>query len=120
MITLSAATRAPACSSTARLTAFQHITDGASHTMLFGEALGERGEDGYEHEYSFAWISSGAMVTSWGLKKNVWCKFASRHPNVVQFCFADGSVHGVSRDIDYWTYVRLSRMRDGAPSERLY
>ena len=56
------------------------------------------------------------MWIAGGLKLNHACKFASLHPGVVQFCFADGAVHGISRDIDYVTYVYLGCMNDGMPA----
>ena len=44
---------------------------------------------------------------SWGFK--------SRHPQVCQFVFGDGSVHVLSQSVNYTTYQRLGGRRDGLP-----
>jgi hypothetical protein len=98
---------------------FGNIRDGSSNTLLSGEAFGSRIQDGAVEDVSFSWIACGAMSTAWGLTRNdgKWSKFSSWHPGVVQFCYADGAVRGISRDIDYWVFVYLSCMDDGRPTQ---
>ena len=40
-------------------------------------------------------------------------KFGSLHTGVVQFCFADGSVHALPATIKPWTLELLSGRNDG-------
>ncbi|MFN0018368.1 MAG: DUF1559 domain-containing protein [Pirellulaceae bacterium] len=55
-----------------------------------------------------AWPNGPAQWNlSWGFK--------SRHPQVCQFVFGDGSVHPLSQSINYSTYQRLGGRRDGLP-----
>lgn len=49
----------------------------------------------------------GQWNFSWGFK--------SRHPQVCQFVFGDGSVHVLSQSINYSTYQRLGGRQDGKP-----
>ena len=39
-----------------------------------------------------------------------WSYFASLHPGIVQFCFVDGSVQSLKKDIDTTLYQELSTM----------
>ena len=91
---------------------FRHITDGASNTLLFGEVMGGK-PSGSSQRYSFAWTGCGVMSTAWGLSEESWHEFNSRHPGVVQFCLADGSVRPISELVDYNTFLALSGMEDG-------
>ncbi|MFY9254464.1 MAG: DUF1559 domain-containing protein, partial [Fuerstiella sp.] len=55
-----------------------------------------------------------AMVTAWGLGKGTNpYRFSSYHTGIVQFTMADGSVRGVSTNIDSNTYRYLAGMGDG-------
>ena len=98
---------------------FAHVQDGTSSTLFFGEAIGGYRRSGnlWIRDYSHSWIGSGAMPVAWGLasngQKGGWYQFDSEHPGVVQFCFADGSVHGVSKIVDSATFRQLGAMRDG-------
>jgi len=83
------------------------ITDGTSNTLAFGESLG--GWAIGTRDYAFSWMGGGAMYTDWGLSplgvgnpqapggNDVdWYMFSSRHTGIVNFAFADGSVHAFS------------------------
>jgi prepilin-type N-terminal cleavage/methylation domain-containing protein len=92
--------------------------DGASNTLLFGEYLGD--SDIGPRTYSASWIGMGPVPTAWGLptgNQSGWWHFSSHHPGVVQFCFADGSVHAIHKGFtdgnDWITYIFLSAWRDG-------
>jgi prepilin-type N-terminal cleavage/methylation domain-containing protein len=87
--------------------------DGASTTLLFGESLGDT--DTGPRNYSLCWTGCGAMPTAWGLPTGAassWYMFTSKHPSVVQFCMADGSVHGFRKGGDVNTFVILSGWND--------
>ena len=91
---------------------FKSITDGTSNTMLFGENNGGKVPSGHGR-YAFAWMGCGAMGTAWGLDGDEWYQYSSYHPGIVQFCFADGSVLGVSVQTELNTVKALSGISDG-------
>jgi prepilin-type N-terminal cleavage/methylation domain-containing protein len=96
-----------------------NIGDGTSNTLFFGEASG--GGDPFNpitwpgtstsvpnpaNWSGFCW-AMGPTFTTFGLgteefggAKN-WGEFASRHPGIVQFAFADGSVHALRNPDNY-------------------
>ena len=63
----------------------------------------------------------GAMPTVAGLEplypnephEESYAQFSSHHPGVVQFVFADGSVHSISLTIEWWDLQRLAAIGDG-------
>jgi prepilin-type N-terminal cleavage/methylation domain-containing protein/prepilin-type processing-associated H-X9-DG protein len=88
-------------------TSLNKIPDGASNTLLFGEGLGLVNQSG--RTYAWSWMTWGAAGTWLGLGGPVeatWSQFASRHPAGVQFCYADGSVHTITRNVASWTPAR--------------
>jgi len=100
--------------------------DGASNTMMFGEALG--GPTG-PRGFSYAWMGVGAMPTAWGIPNpppgsdpnGDWWHFSSNHSGIVQFCFGDGSVRsirsGITGGTDWNTYVYSSGWQDGIQAD---
>jgi prepilin-type N-terminal cleavage/methylation domain-containing protein/prepilin-type processing-associated H-X9-DG protein len=116
--------------------ALARVPDGTSQTLLLGEADGGR-LDGRRWVHG-AWIGFGAMPTWGGLPRGgedymFPTHFAGRHPGLVNFAFADGSVRGLRRGgswIDYgnwelgmlfpnnypndwWVLQELAGVRDG-------
>jgi prepilin-type N-terminal cleavage/methylation domain-containing protein/prepilin-type processing-associated H-X9-DG protein len=96
-----------------------NIGDGTSNTLFFGEASG--GGDPFNdipwpgspsplpnpaHWSGFCW-AAGPGYTTFGLGTehflgaNNWAEFASRHPGIVQFAFADGSVRALRNPDNY-------------------
>ena len=113
------------------------IADGLSNTMLFGEAPGAVGSNvpdsaGAESGFvvGIAWASNATLPVAGGLdpsaqnppNSNVNYEvhpgaFGSLHKGgIVNFCYADGSVHALTQDIDFVVYVALSSMRAGDTS----
>jgi prepilin-type N-terminal cleavage/methylation domain-containing protein len=102
--------------------------DGCSNTLFFGEIIGKdvRGND---EKISYAWMSSGWMITAYGLQASSQInpttnqpygpydklenQFSSWHPGIVQFCFGDGSVRAIATSCNLETYWRASGYKDG-------
>jgi prepilin-type N-terminal cleavage/methylation domain-containing protein/prepilin-type processing-associated H-X9-DG protein len=88
------------------------ITDGTSNTFLFGETLA--GKAPGARDYRLTWMGAGAMPTAWGLDENPrWYKYSSNHTGVVNFAFADGSVHGIRKNVSFAIFIYMSGMNDG-------
>jgi prepilin-type N-terminal cleavage/methylation domain-containing protein len=86
--------------------------DGASNTALFGEYLGN--VETSPRNYSGSWIGVGALATAYGLPPTSDpFTFGSKHQGIVQFCFADGSVHGIRKGCDYNTFIAATGWHDG-------
>jgi prepilin-type N-terminal cleavage/methylation domain-containing protein/prepilin-type processing-associated H-X9-DG protein len=86
--------------------------DGASNTLLFGETLG--GTNKGPRDYSLAWMGEVNLPTAWGINDpSAWYTYGSRHPGVVQFCFADGSVHAFYKSADVYAFRWSSGWHDG-------
>jgi len=89
------------------------ITDGTSNTFAFGETLGG---NGVRKDFNLAWFGGGSMPVAWGLQtpqNSQWYTYSSRHTGVVNFAFADGSVHPISFSISTLNYRLLAGMADG-------
>jgi prepilin-type N-terminal cleavage/methylation domain-containing protein/prepilin-type processing-associated H-X9-DG protein len=87
-------------------TRFNDNIDGASQTLLFGEAVGQQ-------DASYSWMGCGGMPTAFGLGEKRWFQFSSEHPGGLNFCFADGSVKFLSENINEHVYQSLSAMHEG-------
>ena len=88
------------------------IKDGSSSTLLFGEVTGKLGVGADKHHYAFSWFGCGAMFAAQGFT-DTWGRFNSGHPDVVQFCYADGSVRPLAKTMDTDTLVSLSGISEG-------
>lgn len=91
----------------------KNITDGTSHVFLIGEAVG--GIHDGQRLYSFSWLGCGALATAWGLGGREWYRFSSQHSGLVNFCYADGSVHAVPLNVAPEVFQALGGMADGDP-----
>jgi len=90
-------------------TQIARIQDGTSNTLMFGEGAGVSVDVNPSPTgppaYSATWMGFGGLPTVGGLPTNqpYWFQYSSRHPsNVVQFCFADGSVHSLTPGNSAW------------------
>jgi prepilin-type N-terminal cleavage/methylation domain-containing protein len=108
--------------------ALNSIPDGTSNTLFFGEWTG--GVENSVPRKGLSWMGPGCVRALFGLQPNDPTQggFASLHPGIVQFCFADGSVrtlkHGPSHwngppdplppaDSPWWVFQQLAGMHDG-------
>jgi prepilin-type N-terminal cleavage/methylation domain-containing protein len=90
--------------------------DGASNTLLFGEALG--GETPPGLDYAYTWMGVGSLPTAWGLPKtgtDTHYQFGSMHTGIIQFCMGDGSVQAVRNSAPYLVVLQASGWNDGQP-----
>lgn len=120
-------------------TQLSQVTDGTAQTLMFGEAPGsfvnnvnELYPDGSQAVTSGftrgnAWAGWGTLPTAIGLNVGFengkppnlgstfdtkWGYYGSLHSgDVVQFCFVDGSVHALSKDINIDIYHGMSTMK---------
>ena len=108
------------------------VTDGTSQTLMFGEAPGTNGVsiedefvDGFFNGFveGFAWAGWGTLPTYSGMGLDgfsvgdtnydtIWSHYGSLHSGeIALFCFVDGSVRTISRDIEQALFQELSTMR---------
>jgi prepilin-type processing-associated H-X9-DG protein len=110
--------------------ALARCTDGTSNTMLYGEYAGGfinwNGSGGIPNGISGGSWSAGFNYTGFGIycgpgdiadpNQSCWAGFSSFHTgNIINFCFADGHVVGINKNIDFNTGVYLSGFQDGVP-----
>ncbi len=60
------------------------------------------------------YASDPMYILAWGQMGN-WCSPGGSHPATVNYTFADGSVHGLSKTIDFGVWVQINAMSDGLP-----
>ena len=91
------------------------ITDGAASTLMFGENSNLAGINAGSGSNGWAWIGAGYMGTNWSFTDFPpnWFTFSSNHDGVVNFCFADGSVHPLSKSADNRTVRSAAGYADG-------
>ena len=101
---------------------------------MFGEVYGQKGkgagrrptkEDKARFDHNYSWMGVGALPialtgtlgflddyvfsTPWRSAQT----FNSEHIGIIHFCFADGSVRPLEKDIDFDTLINLGGMADG-------
>jgi prepilin-type N-terminal cleavage/methylation domain-containing protein len=101
------------------------VLDGTSSTLAFGEthggkpmiSVGPPATFGPGVDVQNSWIGAGVLSTSYDVSNRddfpQAASFNSEHPNLIQFCFLDGSVRKVNRNINFTAYRQLSGMNDG-------
>jgi prepilin-type N-terminal cleavage/methylation domain-containing protein len=118
-------------------TSTARIIDGTSKMLAFGEAPGELGTGiqksngtGSNGDFALgvAWIGTSTLPTAFGLDSSLengtpnpgasyrvhWAYFGGLHSgDIVQFVFADGSVHGLTKSISVQALDALSTMGGG-------
>jgi prepilin-type N-terminal cleavage/methylation domain-containing protein len=98
--------------SMAQLTA----ADGAANTLAFGENSTIAGilakTDGGVPR-GFAWIGASGMPTAYGFNPAGWYTFSSNHTAIINFAYADGSVHGVLKSAVTRTIRSAAGWHDG-------
>lgn len=92
-------------------TRISQIEDGTTHTLLIGEAVGEQVRG--QLQYSYSWMGCGAMPLVEGIgDTTLWNNFSSNHSGIVNFAYADGSVHGVETNVDEQVLLALGGIQD--------
>jgi prepilin-type N-terminal cleavage/methylation domain-containing protein len=88
------------------------ITDGLSQTVLLGEAVGALRDGALD--ISYTWMGCGSLPLYGGLPESPqWYAFSSLHVAGTGFCFIDGSVQFLARDIDEEVLFALGSIQSG-------
>jgi prepilin-type processing-associated H-X9-DG protein len=115
-------------------TQYSQLRDGSSNTILLGENIGAISDSKRSlfHSWMFGGLARGRGGLPWLsdinpiepgyllLGDNSWsypAGFGSMHPSHVNFVFADGSVHSLSRLIALQTFYNLCGIEDGGISD---
>ena len=73
------------------------VPDGTSHTLLYGE-----GAPGKTSGWTWTWMGTGALPVGYALLNTTPISvngFSSYHDGYTNFVCADGSVHGISKQL---------------------
>jgi prepilin-type N-terminal cleavage/methylation domain-containing protein/prepilin-type processing-associated H-X9-DG protein len=75
------------------------ITDGTSNTLLFGEYVGSLGSSGSgTHTLAAAWLGATGFPSYFSMAEPTkWSSYGSKHTGIVNFAYADGSVHAIRK-----------------------
>jgi len=86
--------------------------DGTSQTIGFGEWLG--GTDTGPRDFVGSWIMAAGLPTAYGFSSpSTWYRFSSKHINIVQFAFCDGSVRAIKKGANTTQFWYASGYQDG-------
>ncbi len=94
-------------------TRFGEITDGLSNTFAFGETMGGSNPSG---KGAHLWVSATPLTMYYGIgDQEDRLQWSSYHRGTVNFCMADGSVRGISDNIDFTLFQNIGGMGEGTP-----
>jgi hypothetical protein len=83
------------------------IQDGTSQTLMFGEVTGRGrlGASGFQgRQWNWLWFTAASLITFYGVSDDNELypdDWNSRHPGIVLFANADGSVRSIRRGINW-------------------
>jgi prepilin-type N-terminal cleavage/methylation domain-containing protein len=94
------------------------IRDGTNATFLFGEASGvgyATGNTTTLLRYPYGWMGCGVMWTAMlpSDPNQPFARFMGDHKDVVLFCFADGHVRSIQKQIEALPFYNLGSIRYG-------